>query len=376
MKLEPSFRIFLQDIVPSDGEEKNLKKAHEDLKKNLKEYSQDSDFKELILNEFVQGSFKRKTCLKSRDNKNADIDVVVVTKLHEEEFTPQNAQKKFLPFVEKYYKGKYKSKGRCIGVSLEDCKTDLDIVITSNPTEAQIGFLNEEVFQEFEDLNNWEGEKLQKSLDRFYSIARLDNSLKLSESNPKDWKIDPLRIPDREAKEWQDTNPMAQVYWTIRKNQLCNNLFLPVVRSIKWMRDSFGGFPEYPKGYPLEHIVGDCCPEGIVSIADGVTFTLEKIVSLYKINIDQGQVPYLKDRGVDANVLSRQKFEHFLAFYNRIKEAATLARQALDCDDSYESSLLWRKLLGDEFPLSDKPSGGKKFTQPAEVTEPDKRRFA
>lgn len=376
MKLETSFRVFLQEIALTDPEEKNLKKAHDDLKKNLKEFSENSDFKELISTEFIQGSLKRKTCLKARPEKRSDIDVVIVTKLHEAEFSPQDAQAKFLPFVEKYYSGQYKPKGRCIGVTLDDCDTDLDIVITSNPTEAQLGFLKEALFKNIDDLQNWEGEELQKSLDKFYKVARLDGMVKLSESNPEDWKIEPLRIPDKDAKQWQDTNPMAQVYWTIRKNQKCNNLFLPVVKSIKWMRESFGKFPEFPKGYTLEHIVGDCCPEGIVSIADGVTFTLEEIVNRYRPYIQREEVPVLNDRGVNTNVLSRQKFSHFLEFYNRIAEAAVLARLALDADESHHSSKIWRELLGEEFPLSDKPDGNKAYKAPTGIPESEKKRFA
>lgn len=376
MKLETSFRLFLQEIALTDPEEKNLKKAHEDLKKNLKEYSESSDFKELICSDFIQGSLKRKTCLKARPQKRSDIDVVIVTKLHESEFSPQAAQAKFLPFVEKYYSGKYKPKGRCIGVTLDDCDTDLDIVITSNPTEAQMGFLTEALFKNFDSFQEWESEELQKSLDKFYSVARLDGNIKLSESNPQDWKIEPLRIPDKDAKQWQDTNPMAQVYWTIRKNQNCNNLFLPVVRAVKWMRDSFGGFPDFPKGYTLEHIVGDCCPDGIVSIADGVTFTLEEIVNRYLPFIQRKEVPILKDRGVDTNVLSRQKFNDFLEFYNRISVAAQLAREALDADESHQSSVLWRQLLGEEFPLSDKPEGGKSYKAPVGIPDSEKKRFA
>jgi hypothetical protein len=378
MKLEPNFRLFIQNILIGDEESEKLKKAHETLKSNLKEYSKDTDFKELIISEFVQGSFKRKTCLKSRENKPADIDVVVVTKMDESEFNPPHtAQAKFLPFVEKYYKGQYELQGRSIGVTLKEENVDLDIVITSNPKEAQVGFLAEALIQNFDDLREWDEEIIKKSMKQFSRLARVDNALSLSESNPEDWKIDPLRIPDREAKNWQDTNPLAQVFWTIRKNQNCNNLFLPVVRSIKWLRGSFGGFPKYPKGYPLEHIVGDCCPEGIVSIAEGVVLTLEKIVSKYQNDVDGGRVPYLKDRGVDTNVLSRQSVEDFKAFHSRINQAAIKAREAMECEDSYESSVLWRELLGDDFPLSEKPEGGKKFESPKVQAEPEtKRRFA
>lgn len=378
MKLETSFRTFIQNVQIKPKEEENLKLAYEDLRKNLKEFSKDSDFKELIITEFVQGSFKRKTCLKNRDGKAADIDVVIVTKMDEGEFTPPElAQKKFLPFVEKFYSGQYEPQGRSIGLTLKQYNAELDIVITSNPKEAQVGFLTEELFQEFDSLyEDFNQDSIKKSLKRVFNAELRDGRIVLANSQ-EDLKLDPLRIPDRDAKVWQDTNPMAQIFWTIQKNQRCNNIFLPVVRAAKWMHANYGGFPKYPKGYPLEHIVGDCCPDGIISIGEGLTLTLEKIVTEYEPFILSMKVPYLRDRGVNCNVLSRQSFDDFKLFYNRIKDAATLARKALDCDDSYESSKLWRELLGAEFPLSEKPTTSKGYVAPTTHAQPEtKRNFA
>ncbi len=82
----------------------------------------------------------------------------------------------------------------------------------------------------------------------------------------------PLLIPDREAKKWIETNPLAQIQWTQRKNALCNSHYINVVKSLKWWQiNNFhdGNLPKYPKGYPLEHIIGFCCPDDISSVAKG-----------------------------------------------------------------------------------------------------------
>ncbi len=48
---------------------------------------------------------------------------------------------------------------------------------------------------------------------------------------------------------------------------------------------------KHPKSYPLEHFVGECCPDGITSVAEGIVGTLECIAECYP------KKPFLPDRG-------------------------------------------------------------------------------
>lgn len=102
---------------------------------------------------------------------------------------------------------------------------------------------------------------------------------------------------------------------------------------------------KHPKSYPLEHFIGDCCPDGIVSVAEGVVLTLEKIVNYYPTK------PFLADRGVpEHDVFGRLSDDDYSDFYVSVCDAAKKAREAYDCEDLHESVSKWRNLFGSMFP--------------------------
>ena len=114
---------------------------------------------------------------------------------------------------------------------------------------------------------------------------------------------------------------------------------------------------KYPKGYPLEHLIGDCCPDGIASVAEGVVRTFESIVELGP------NKPFLSDRGIPSNnVMERVSQGDYSAFYECVVEAADLARAAFDSEDAYSASEKWRELFGEEFPLAAKLESKTAFT--------------
>src|SRR5690606_15065206 len=55
-------------------------------------------------------------------------------------------------------------------------------------------------------------------------------------ANSDDWRNYALRIPNRDAKEWEDTNPLAQIKWTWDKNARTNGHYINVVKSLKWWK--------------------------------------------------------------------------------------------------------------------------------------------
>ena len=126
-----------------------------------------------------------------------------------------------------------------------------------------------------------------------------------------EWKSEPLWIPDRNVGEWTDTNPLQQLIWTRSKNARCNGCYLDTVRAIKWWRQLQDDLPKYPKGYPVEHMVGYCYPDIIQGVGQGVTLSLEKITSEFAGNIARGTLPELYDHGVDQNVLRNLSFDEF-----------------------------------------------------------------
>ncbi len=77
-------------------------------------------------------------------------------------------------------------------------------------------------------------------------------------------------IMNREAEKWDKTHPLEQIRWTAEKNRNCNTHYVNVVKALKWWRKTQYPDMKHPKSYPLEHFIGDCCPDGITSVAEGV----------------------------------------------------------------------------------------------------------
>lgn len=171
------FSDFLSAIRLSDNQVSDLKTGHTTLRERL---LADEDLSPIIVSTFLQGSYRRSTAVKPKNGNKSDVDIIVVTNLNSEITTPEEALDKFIPFLDKYYEGKYRKQGRSLGISLS--YVDLDIVPTSAPSEAvQEELSSEELISE-------------STIEECYTF--------FSESEDSNWKDEPLLIPDREADAW------------------------------------------------------------------------------------------------------------------------------------------------------------------------------
>ena len=349
MELPSYFSDFMSNIRPSSEERKQYQGAHRELREKLMD---DDDLKEIIVTTFLQGSYRRSTILRPEPGEHADVDVVVVTKISKEDTTPEQALRTFVPFLEKNYPGQFELQGRSIGITLDD--VDLDLVVTSAPSESQVGILKSSVVSGDGTLEEWFGESWI-SLGRRYGEF---SEVWLTKAQEEGWKLEPLDIPDREARIWKPTHPLEQIRWTHEKNGLTNGHYIHVVKAIKeWKRVS-KSLPRYPKGYPLEHLIGACCPDGITYTAEGVVQALETIKTNFATNAANRITPVLPDHGVpEHDVMQRVTGSEFAAFHSQVCEAANVARDALDADSVEESAKLWRQLFGDNFPAPPSGSG-------------------
>lgn len=355
MDLPSYFIDFLAAIRPQSNHIDDYKKGHKTLRDRL---NTDSDLSEIIVTTFLQGSYRRATAIRPRGEKRSDVDVIVVTKLSENDFTPSKAMDLFLPFLEKYYKGKYEAQGRSFGIELS--YIDLDLVITSAPSESEEGLLRSDSVSSDDSPetrmadDDWRLNESWLSTERRLILSFSTHQYQLDAAeNEAEWKVSPLRIPDRDAGQWEDTHPLEQIRWTWEKNRKCNKHYINVVKAIKWWRREKHSIPKYPKGYPVEHLIGECCPDGIESVAEGVTKTLEKIALDYQWYALQKLTPSLPDRGVPLhNVFKRVSGEDFAEFHNQVCEAAKIARLALDETDLHTSVEYWQQLFGKKFPDS------------------------
>ena len=321
MELDAQLRELVSEISPTEDQQGNLRDAHIQLRESL---MADRDLKPLIVGTFLQGSYRRRTGIRPESSDKPDVDVVVVTCLNRCEYTPEAAMDKLIPFFDRHYPGMWKKKGRSIGIELPEVK--LDVVLTSAPSETE-----ERAILEF---LQWEG----------------DGGISSRASN--EWKKAPLWIPDRDARTWQRTHPLEQIRWTHEKNASTNGHYIHVVKLVKWWWQTQHPEQEYPRSYPLEHIVGDCCPDDVTSLAQAFTETLEEIERRYRQNASIGAAPCLSDRGVpEQNVLSRMKDNDFIQFHKKSGAAADVARKAINSVDEGESANLWSRIWGSRYPV-------------------------
>lgn len=339
MDVPSYFRDFMSGIRLTSNQITELKTGHSTLRKRLLE---DEKLSEIIVSTFLQGSYRRSTAVRPKGELRSDVDIIVVTKLSMDEYSPEEAMDVFIPFMDKYYKGKYRIQGRSIGISLS--YIDMDIVITAAPSEGEIGILKSEDITSdstIEDLN--ESNTANRNMHNIFLQSRVFNEKTIF--NGSDWKINPLFIPDRDAEEWQATHPLEQIRWTREKNSLCNGHYVNVVKALKWWRKEKFSDIEQPKSYPFEHFIGQSCPDGIVSVASGITYSLEKIVSEYSYK------PVLPDHGVpEHDVFARLTVAEYMKFYESVCVAAKIAREALDSNDIQFTVNKWRELFGNKFP--------------------------
>ncbi|MEZ0542697.1 SMODS domain-containing nucleotidyltransferase [Fibrella arboris] len=348
MSVNTYFNEFLSAIRLTKHQREDLITGHTTLRDRL---NADPDLSKIIVSTFLQGSYRRATAIKPKNGKRADVDIIVVTKLDRYSVRPKEAIEKFIPFVEKYYKGKYSIQGRSIGIELS--YVDLDIVVTSAPSEVdQALFKSESVTTSLalEDLGgDWRLVKGWAEPDhRQYWTTQMAESVR----SAAEWKTASLYIPDQDANCWVETNPLEQIRWTRDKNKATNSHYINVVKALKWWRICKLTDLKHPKGYPIEHMIGDCCPDGISSVAEGVVKTFEAIVNKYAWNRSIEITPSLPDRGVSThNVWKRVSSEDFVAFYDHVKTAAATARKAYDAELVSESAQYWRYLFGSDFPI-------------------------
>lgn len=370
-KIPSYFNDFLSGIRLTDNQVNDLITGHTTLRDRL--YN-DENLSKIIVSTFLQGSYRRATATRPKSGKRSDVDVVVVTNLDKEQYTPEEAHDLFIPFLENHYKDKYRIQGRSLGIELS--YVDLDLVVTAAPSESQKALLEDESVASdisLEDLSDWTLSKSQT----FPHDLRSETFLFFEkQANSAEWKTESLYIPNRDAAKWDPTDPLSQIKWTWDKNKECNKHYVNVVKALKWWRRVDDPDGSHPKSYPLEHLIGQTCPAGIDSIAEGVTLTLEAIVNNYPTK------PIMPDHGVPQHdVFGRLTDEEYNAFYERVQVAAVLAREALDAESVYDSATKWRELFGTKFPEPPKPTKGNGngqsgFTQRNDKTTIGGNRFA
>ena len=381
MELQPQFNEFLGNIRPTDNQKADWKSGAKTLRDRLKNFK---PLQDIVVSTFLQGSIRRSTAIRPLGDKRPDVDIVVVTNLDPTRISPTDAMDLFIPFLDEYYPGKWEPQGRSFGITLS--YVELDLVITAIPESGAEKSHLEQLYKSesvltvnsLEEQSDW---RLNRSWAPIVGGLFESNRAQVEDAPASEWKAHPLVLPDREKNEWGRTHPLAQIRWTAEKNRLCNGHYINLVRAVKWWRQQNSeDLPKYPKGYPLEHLIGNALDNGTTSMAQGLVQLMNTFLSRWAAIYNQKSKPWLSDHGVaEHDVMARLTAEDFCSFYEGIAGAAEIARNALASEDPQESAQLWRQLFGSKFPLPG-PQGGDRnggFTTPSKPAEPQKTgRFA
>lgn len=331
------FSTFLSSIRPQEEHITAYKEGHETLREHLQD---DDHIEEFYIADFLQGSYRRWTALKPKEDEKSDVDIVFVTDLNKEDYDATEALKQCEPFLEEHYEGQWSENAHSYKIEEDD--VEIDLVLTAAPSQATRGVV-----------------KSLGSLDVGTALdtderSTVAEALNISAVGDDEWKDEPLEIPDRDENEWDTTHPLATIAFTLNKNDITEGHYVNVVKAIKWWRRAKTPDVDGPTSYPLEHIVGHCCPNDIDSVAEGVTRTLEEIKRQFEADAMAENTPFLPAHGLpdtpENNVLKQIDGDDFAAFHAEAADAAALARTALDEEDKATSREYWYEFFGEEFP--------------------------
>lgn len=288
MELAADFKAILSSIQPDEDDVADAKDAHESVRDRLRA---DEEFKDAHKDTFLSGSYARHTAI----NDINDVDVICVVDIDESITEPEVVLAWTQSILGKYYK-KTKRQGRSVGAQA-DKGVWLDIV-PATPMAADNG---------------------------------------------------PLWIPDREAKQWVQTHPRAQIKAATDKNKTTSGYYVHVVKLLKFWRDRLPTESCKLKSYILESLVHRTIGYPS-SHATGVVNVLEGVESSYGPYRGTGTVPLIPDPGyASVNVAKHWEAGDITDFMRQVKTAAGSARKALDSTDEGESRRLWRQIFGAAF---------------------------
>ncbi len=325
MHLHSQFSRFRELSQPSSRQRSVMTEEHRLLRERL---SSDTSLRGIVSTTLIQGSHRRGTAIRGEASHPCDVDIIVLTTLSPKTITAKGAHELFQPFLERNYPRRFSQRMRSWCITI-DAEVRLDLVPMAQPENPAVTDALRAPF-----VRDWApGEDVSPAVP----------------ATAIDWnRAEPLLIPDRRLEQWERTHPIVVLDWTAQKSARCNGHFTQTVRALKWWWRRVQPQPQYLKGYPLEHLVGECCPNGATSVATGVAATLETITNRFRGDAAALKVPTLPARGVpEVNVLRRVEPREFAQFHREADSAAAVARKALNSPSEPESARLWESLFGD-----------------------------
>ena len=157
-----------------------------------------------------------------------------------------------------------------------------------------------------------------------------------------------LYVPNVDRNSWEPTNPKGLADWYGQQNQRTNVRFVRVAKMLKHWRNQVFPKQHRPSSVGLEVLIANHWPIGASS--DGAA-----VAGVFK-NLKQGLqfsfgAPSAMNPSLRAeNLLRDWEAAAFELFKNELKNAATLADDALTTWDEDRSIGLWQRLFVTRFP--------------------------
>ena len=165
----------------------------------------------------------------------------------------------------------------------------------------------------------------------------------------------PLRIPDRQKKEWLESDPLGYGKNLSAENANHGEKLIPLIKLLKaWRNEQMVN--RHPKSYLLEVIVFQAVTGGSVVLkgdatAANVCELFEQLDEKWRVLMDEGDgVPRILDPQLGNVISSGWERSHFETFMRRVREAAADARAATDADTDDLADPRWRKVFGSLWP--------------------------
>lgn len=310
MSVSDDFAKFLSDIEPSSSTVREISTAQ----KSLRDYlSSHEEYSGRYQSSYLSGSYAKHTAIRpAKDDENRDVDIVVETS-HSTDDDPADVLEELrsaLADASKYPTARVQT--HSVGIQLS--KLDIDVV------------------------------PLAKQNESWY-------------------------IGDAETGEWNRTNPKGHKEWSTEVNEEHDRKYKPVVKILKWWRREH--CPEgsrWPKGITLEKMIADSFPEETGPYGDLVASVFRSMHDRCSDDLASGVVPFVDDPSLPGNNLAASySIEDFREFDGQLVSAVGLL------DESGSTNEVWRKILGDRFPVG---SSKAELSLPASVYLPTQRALA
>lgn len=317
--LNSEIKEFLSNIEP----DKIYKDQASEAQTQLRDYLQSSeDFKDMYLDSFLTGSYKRNTAIKEIK----DVDIIVILNKPATFTEPKENVKELYNLLKKSFENSdmYEIK------EVEQQQRSIKLVWR---------FKNEKD-------NEIRDEEL--TLDVVPAIRGVENS------NYNLW------IPDKNLNKWIKTNPQGHIDKITEKNQSSTDVngqkpFVPFVKILKFWKGESYKVPKKPKGFLLEciayHSWNDGADNWFQCLIDGYQSILNKYEKYtYSGLSEDDKIDFIDDIGLaNTSIHTSTTFGNFKKFIEKVKNTISKFNEVESAESKYDAILKLQEIFGSEY---------------------------